>query len=35
MKIDGVCIAIVAAESALTLTAWYFFRKGKWKLTKV
>ncbi len=35
MKIEGICIAIVAAESALTLTAWYFFRKGKWKLTKV
>ncbi|HEY3370339.1 MAG TPA: MATE family efflux transporter [Prolixibacteraceae bacterium] len=35
MNIEGVCIAIVAAESALTLTAWYYFRKGKWKLTKV
>lgn len=35
MKIEGICIAIVAAESALTLTAWYYFRKGKWKLTKV
>ena len=35
LKIEGVCIAIVAAESAMTLTAWYFFRKGKWKLTKV
>ncbi|HCY42578.1 MAG TPA: MATE family efflux transporter [Prolixibacteraceae bacterium] len=35
MKIEGICIAIVAAESALTITAWYFFRKGKWKLTKV
>ena len=35
MNIEGICIAIVAAESALTLTAWYFFRKGKWKLTKV
>jgi len=35
LKIEGICIAIVVAESALTLTAWYFFRKGKWKLTKV
>lgn len=35
MKIYGISIAIVAAETALTLTAWYFFRKGKWKLTKV
>ncbi len=35
MKIHGISIAIVAAETALTLTAWYFFRKGKWKLTKV
>ncbi|MDP3432186.1 MAG: MATE family efflux transporter, partial [Bacteroidota bacterium] len=35
MNIEGICIAIVAAESALTITAWYFFRKGKWKLTKV
>jgi putative MATE family efflux protein len=35
LKIEGVCIAIVAAESALTMTAWYFFKKGKWKLTKV
>lgn len=35
MKIYGISIAIVAAETALTLTAWYYFRKGKWKLTKV
>lgn len=35
MKIYGISIAIVAAETALTLTAWYFFRKGNWKLTKV
>jgi putative MATE family efflux protein len=35
MKIYGISIAIVAAESALTLTAWYLFRKGKWKLIKV
>ena len=35
MKIYGISIAIVAAETALTLTAWYFFRKGKWKMMKV
>jgi putative MATE family efflux protein len=34
-KIEGICVAIVVAESILTLTSWYFFRKGKWKLTKV
>lgn len=35
MKIYGISIAIVAAETALTVTAWYFFRKGKWKTVKV
>lgn len=35
MKIYGISIAIVAAETALTLTAWYLFRKGKWKTVKV
>lgn len=35
MKIYGIRIAIVAAETALTLTAWYYFRKGKWKTVKV
>ena len=35
LKINGIAIAIVAAETALTLTAWYFFRKGKWKTVKV
>lgn len=35
MKIVGISIAIVAAESMLTLLAWYIFRKGKWKLNKV
>lgn len=35
MNIKGASIAIVAAESLLTLLAWYIFRKGKWKLTKV
>ena len=35
MKIHGISFAIVAAESALTLTAWYYFRKGKWKTVKI
>jgi putative MATE family efflux protein len=35
MKIYGISIAIVAAETALTITAWYYFRKGKWKTVKV
>ena len=35
LKIYGICIAIVAAETMLTITAWYFFRKGKWKTTKI
>ena len=35
MKIYGISIAIVVAESALSLAAWYFFRKGKWKTVKV
>lgn len=35
MKIYGISIAIVAAETALTLAAWYLFRKGKWKTVKV
>ena len=35
LKIYGISIAIVVAETALMLTAWYYFRKGKWKLTKV
>ena len=35
MKIYGIAIAIVAAETAMTITAWYYFRKGKWKTVKV
>jgi len=35
MKIYGISVAIVAAETALTLLAWYYFRKGKWKTVKV
>jgi putative MATE family efflux protein len=31
----GVFIAIPVAETVITLTAWYLFRKGKWKQTKI
>lgn len=31
----GAFIAIPVAETALALAAWYYFRKGKWKLVKV
>lgn len=31
----GAFIAIPAAETFLAIAAWYFFRKGKWKLVKV
>jgi putative MATE family efflux protein len=32
---EGVFIAIVVAESLMTLIAWIVFRKGKWKLKEV
>jgi len=31
----GVFYAIIIAETSMTLLAWYFFSKGKWKLQKV
>lgn len=31
----GAFIAIPVAESAIALTAWYYFKKGKWKEIKV
>jgi putative MATE family efflux protein len=35
MNETGVFIAIVVAESFMTLTAWIIFRKGNWKLKEV
>lgn len=35
MGLKGASIAIVTAESLLTIIAWLLFRKGKWKLQQV
>jgi putative MATE family efflux protein len=35
MNEEGVFVAIVIAESIMTITAWLVFRRGKWKLKEV
>jgi putative MATE family efflux protein len=35
LKIYGISMAIVFAETTLTILAWYYFRKGNWKTVKV
>src|SRR5664279_4439072 len=35
LKATGTFIAIPAAETAIALAAWYYFRKGKWKSIKI
>jgi putative MATE family efflux protein len=35
MNEEGVFIAIVIAETIMTITAWLVFRRGKWKLKEV
>ncbi len=35
MKENGVFMSVVIAETILTLLAFYFFKKGKWKLMEV
>jgi putative MATE family efflux protein len=35
MGVEGVCYAIVTAETVLALLSMYIFKRGKWKLKKV
>lgn len=34
-ELAGTCWAIVTAESLIAVAAWWYFRKGRWKLQKV
>lgn len=35
MGLHGACMAIVIAESLVAIAAWWYFRKGRWKLEKI
>jgi Na+-driven multidrug efflux pump len=35
MGLHGACLAIVIAESLVAIAAWWYFRKGSWKLEKI
>ncbi|WP_460692259.1 hypothetical protein [Mucilaginibacter puniceus] len=35
LRTTGVFISIPIAETIIALTAWYYFKKGKWKEVKV
>ncbi len=35
LGLSGTCTSIVIAESLVAIAAWWYFRKGKWKLEKV
>ena len=35
MRENGVFLSILFAETAMTLSTSYFFRRGKWKLRRV
>ncbi|HYF04032.1 MAG TPA: MATE family efflux transporter, partial [Patescibacteria group bacterium] len=35
MKSTGVFIAVPVAETLIAVIAWYYFKKGNWKLVKV
>ena len=35
LALSGTCMSIVIAESLVAIAAWWYFRKGKWKLEKV
>ena len=35
LKTTGAFMAVPIAETLIALVAWYYFRKGKWKLIQV